>query len=284
MANVALVTDSTTYIPAELLKGVDIHIVPSVVIWSGEELRDGFDIQPEEFYTRLAAAKEMPTTSQPTPAAFQEKYEELVGKGQKDIISMHVSAKLSGTLASAEAAKSLVPKANIEIIDGMSASMGTGWPLLKVAEAAKAGKSLKECAEIAKRCRDQSGVLLMVDTLEFLHRGGRIGGASRFLGTALNLKPILEVQDGALEPLDRVRTKGKAMARLVEVLEDRVAGRSPVRVAAIHANAPEDVQELLDMANQRVHPIQSTIAAVSPAVGTHTGPGTLGLAYLAGIE
>lgn len=284
MSKVALVTDSTTYIPKELLKGTDIHIVPSVVIWSGEELRDGFDIQPEEFYSRLADAKEMPTTSQPTPAAFQEKYEELVSKGQKDIISMHVSAKLSGTLTSAEAAKALVPKANIEIIDGMSASMGTGWPLLKVAEAANAGKSLKECAEIAKRCRDQSGVLLMVDTLEFLHRGGRIGGASRFLGTALNLKPVLEVQDGALEPLDRVRTKSKAMARLVELLEERTTGRTPLRVAAIHANAPDDVKALLDMVIQRLHPIQSAIADVSPAVGTHTGPGTLGLAYMAGIE
>jgi DegV family protein with EDD domain len=284
MAKVALVTDSTTYIPKELLMGVDIHIVPSVVIWGTEELRDGVDIQPEEFYTRLSAAKEMPTTSQPTPAAFQEKYEQLVSKGQKDIISMHVSGKLSGTLASAQAAKSLVPKANIEVIDGMQASMGTGWPLLKMAEAANAGKSLKECVEIAKRCRDNSGVLLMVDTLEFLHRGGRIGGASRFLGTALNLKPILEVQDGALEPLDRVRTKSKAMARLVDLLEERVAGRSPVRVAAIHANAPDDVKELLDMAQKRLHPIQAVVADVSPAVGTHTGPGTLGFAYMAGID
>jgi DegV family protein with EDD domain len=284
MAKVALVTDSTTYIPKELLKGVDIHIVPSVVIWGTEELRDGVDIQPEEFYTRLSGAKEMPTTSQPTPAAFQEKYEQLVSKGQKDIISMHVSGKLSGTLASAQAAKSLVPKANIEVIDGMQASMGTGWPLLKMAEAANAGKSLKECVEIAKRCRDNSGVLLMVNTLEFLHRGGRIGGASRFLGTALNLKPILEVQDGALEPLDRVRTKSKAMARLVDLLEERVAGRSPVRVAAIHANAPDDVKELLDMAQKRLHPIQAVVADVSPAVGTHTGPGTLGFAYMAGID
>jgi DegV family protein with EDD domain len=284
MAKVALVTDSTTYIPKELLKGVDIHIVPSVVIWGTEELRDGVDIQPEEFYTRLSGAKEMPTTSQPTPAAFQEKYEQLVSKGQKDIISMHVSGKLSGTLASAQAAKSLVPKANIEVIDGMQASMGTGWPLLKMAEAANAGKSLKECVEIAKHCRDNSGVLLMVDTLEFLHRGGRIGGASRFLGTALNLKPILEVQDGALEPLDRVRTKSKAMVRLVDLLEERVAGRSPVRVAAIHANAPDDVKELLDMAQKRLHPIQAVVADVSPAVGTHTGPGTLGFAYMAGID
>lgn len=284
MSTVALITDSTTYIPKELLKGIEIHIVPSVVIWSGETWRDGFDIQPEDFYKRLANAKEMPTTSQPTPAAFQEKFEELVGKGQKDILCHLISTKLSGTIASAEAAKQLVPKANVEIIDGMLASMGTGWPLLKIAEAAKAGKSLKECAQIARQCRDNAGVLLMVDTLEFLHRGGRIGGASRFLGTALNLKPILEVQEGALEPLDRVRTKSKAMARLVDVMEERIGGRTPVRVASIHANALDDAKELLAMAEQRVHPIQSTIAAVSPAVGTHTGPGTLGLAYMAGIE
>lgn len=284
MAKVALVTDSTTYIPNELLNGVDLHIVPSVVIWGSEEMRDGVDIQPAEFYERLATAEEMPTTSQPTPAAFKETYEKIIAGGQKDILSMHVSAKLSGTLASAEQAAAMLPDANIEVIDGLSASMGTGWPLLEAAKAAKAGKSLQEVADIARKCRDQGGVMLLVDTLEFLHRGGRIGGASRFLGTALNLKPILEVIDGAIEPIERVRTKKKAIARLVDVLEERVGGRTPVRLAAIHANAPDDCQMLLDMATQRVNPTQSVVTAVSPAVGTHTGPGTLGLAYMAGVE
>ena len=284
MAKVALVTDSTSYIPKELLTDIDIHIVPTIVIWGTEELRDGVDIQPAAFYERLAGAAEMPTTSQPTPNDFKATYEKIVAQGQTEILSMHVSAKLSGTVASAEQAKAMVPDAKIEIVDGNLASMGTGWPLLEAAKAAKAGKSLAEVTAVAKAARDQSGVLLLVDTLEFLHRGGRIGGAARFLGTALNLKPILEVQDGAVEPLERVRTKSKATARLVELLEERIGGRSPAHVATIHANALDEANKLKAMVDERISPAQSVITAVSPSVGTHTGPGTLGLAYMAGIE
>jgi DegV family protein with EDD domain len=284
MAKVALVTDSTTYLPAELSKGHEIHVVPSVIIWGGEELRDGFDIQPAEFYKKLATAKEMPTTSQPTPASFKETYEKLMANGFTDILSMHVSAKFSGTIASAEQAKALVSGANIAIVDGRSASMGTGWPLLEAAKAAKEGKSLEECVKIAETTRNNSGVMLMVDTLEFLHRGGRIGGASRFLGTALNLKPILEVRDGALEAVERVRTKSKALDRMVELLVERIAGRTPVRLAVLHANAEEDAKSLLEEGGKRVNPIETALTDVSPAVGTHTGPGTLGYAFLAGVE
>jgi DegV family protein with EDD domain len=195
-----------------------------------------------------------------------------------------VSAKLSGTIASAEQAASMVPDANVEILDGKSASMGTGWPILEAAKAANAGKSLKEVADIARKARDNSGVLLLVDTLEFLHRGGRIGGAQRFLGTALNLKPILEVLEGVIEPVERVRTKSKAIARLVEVMEERIAGRSPVRVATIHANALEEAKQLKALVDELIKPAESVITDVSPSVGTHTGPGTLGLAYMAGID
>ena len=124
----------------------------------------------------------------------------------------------------------------------------------------------------------------MVDTLEFLHRGGRIGGASRFLGTALSLKPILELQDGRLEALERVRTKSKAIARLIDLIEERTAGQKPLRVASLHANAEADAQAILDEVKKRMNPIQAVLTEVSPAVGTHTGPGTLGLCYLAGID
>ena len=284
MAKVALVTDSTTYMPKELAKNIDLTVVPSIVIWGSEELRGGVDRQPAAFYERLAGATEMPTTSQPTPSDFKDAYEKLVAKGYTDILSMHVSAKLSGTLASAEQGAAMVSGANIEVMDGKMASMGTGWPLLQAAKAAKEGKSLSEIADIARKARDNSGVFLLVDTLEFLHRGGRIGGAQRFLGTALNLKPILEVVDGMLEPVERVRTKSKAMARVVEVMQERIGDRSPVRVASIHANAPEEAKKLKALVDEAISPKESVITDVSPAVGTHTGPGTLGLAYMAGID
>jgi DegV family protein with EDD domain len=284
MSQVAFITDSTTNVPKALEGKTKIHVVPSVVIWGNEELRDGVDIQPTEFYKRLATASEMPTTSQPTPNDFKETFEKLIAGGQTDILVYCISTKLSGTILSAEQAKEMVKGGNIEIIDGYSASMGTGWPLLQAIKAAEEGKTLKEVAATAKKARDNSGVLLMVDTLEFLHRGGRIGGASRFLGTALSLKPILEVQDGALEALERVRTKRKAMARLIELLEERIGGRTPVRVASLHADAKEDATAILEEVKKRVNPIQTVVTEVSPAVGTHTGPGTLGLCYLAGIE
>jgi DegV family protein with EDD domain len=245
MSKVAIVTDSTTKIPKDLLGDVEVHVAPAIVIWSGEELRDGVDISPDDFYARLSVDKESPTTSQPTPAALKDIYEKLIAAGQTDILSYHVSSKLSGTIGSATQAKELVKGANIEIVDGYSASMGTGWPLLEAIKAAKAGKSLKEVSKAATDARDNAGVFLMVDTLEFLHRGGRIGGASRFLGTALNLKPILEVQEGAVEALERVRTKKKAKARMIELVGERADGRTPLRIAALHANAREEAEILL---------------------------------------
>lgn len=284
MSKVALVTDSTTYLPPELSKGYDIHIVPSVVIWGGKELKDGFDIQPGEFYKKLASATDMPTTSQPSPGAFKDMFEKLIKDGFTDILGLFVSAKLSGTIASAVQAKSQVTGANIEVMDGHSASMGTGWALLEAAKAAKAGKSLKEVAEIAKKAGDHTGLLLLVDTLEFLHRGGRIGGGARFLGTALNLKPILEVEEGALEARERVRTKSKAMERMVELAEERIAGRTPLKLAVVHANAEAEANALMETATKRLKPEQTAVTAVSPAVGTHTGPGTLGIAFMAGYK
>ena len=249
MAKVAIITDSTTYLPKDLSEGLNINIVPTVVIWDGKELRDGVDIQPGEFYERLAKAETMPTTSQPSPAAFKDMYEKL----QK-------------------------------VMDGHSASMGTGWALLEAAKAAKAGKSLQDCAAIAKKAGDHTGLMLLVDTLEFLHRGGRIGGGARFLGTALNLKPILEVQEGRLEPRERVRTKGKALARVLDLVEERIGGRTPLHLAVVHANAEADAKALLDEAKTRFSPSMTALSAVSPSVGTHTGPGTLGVAFMAGYE
>ncbi len=282
MANkVAIVTDSTSYIPESWREKYNVRIAPAVVIWDGEELRDLFDIQPSDFYNRLSNSKTMPTTSQPSPAAVKAHYDELLGKGF-DVLGIFVSSKLSGTLASAEQAKAMLPDANIMHVDTLSSSMGIGWPLKMAGEAALAGKSLAECHAIAEAARNHTGVILTVDTLEFLHRGGRIGGAARFLGTALNLKPVLDVQDGRIEPMERVRTRKKALARLAEVVVERIQGKENIRLAAIHANAEAEAKELLDMVSAHVKPAETLITAVSPAVGTHTGPGTVGIAYMAG--
>ncbi len=283
MANkVGIVTDSTSYIPEDLKKQYAIRVAPAVVIWEGEELRDGVDIQPSAFYSRLQKAAQMPTTSQPSPAAVKEQIEAFANQGY-DVLCVMVSEKLSGTIASTRQAMAMFPNAKIELVDSRSASMGLGWAILAAARAAAQGASLAECKAIAEKARDNTGVLLSVDTLEFLHRGGRIGGAQRYLGTALNFKPILELQHGVIEPVERVRTRGKAHARLIELAVERIGGRTPVRLAVIHANVPDIAKEVLKQASDVIKPVEAVISEVSPAVGTHTGPGTVGLCFIAGI-
>jgi DegV family protein with EDD domain len=280
---VALVTDSTTYLPSAYLEKYVIRVAPALVIWAGEEMQDGVDIQPGEFYSRLETDKEIPTTSQATPIKFKTIFEELVADGY-DILTIVISSKLSGTVPSAQQAMQMMPEANIELIDSLSGSMGAGWPLLEAAKAAAAGASLAECKAIAENALENVGVLLTVATLDYLHRGGRIGGAQRLLGSVLQMKPILELVDGGFEGLERVRTYKKAQNRLVELLQDRIAGRSPVRLAVLHANAPEVANRLCEQASEVVNPIETVLTDVSPAVGVHLGPGTVGMAFMAGIE
>lgn len=282
MTRVALVTDSTTYLPQEYLDQYVIRVVPVMIIWNGETLQDGVDIQPGEFYTRLETATKMPTTSQPSPADVKEVFEDLLSAGF-DILGIFISRKLSGTFASAEQALAMMPDRNIEIIDSRTGSMGAGWPILAAARAAAEGATLEECKTIAERALDKIGILLLVESLEYLHRGGRIGRAQRFLGTALSLKPILEVVEGEFLGLERVRTHRKALDRLVDLLEERIGGRSPVHLAVLHANSIDVARQLLNQASSRVNPVETLIAEVSPAVGAHLGPGTVGLAFMAGI-
>ncbi len=159
-----------------------------------------------------------------------------------------------------------------------------GFQVLRAVEMVHQGASLQEVKHLVEKARDRVGVIFAVNTLEFLHRGGRIGGGSRFLGTALNIKPILEVTGGRVEAVERVRTRTKSLARLVELVEERTDSQKPVRLAALHANARDEALEVLALASSRIENIQTILAEVSPVIGTHTGPGTVGLAWMAGVE
>lgn len=285
MSKVAVVTDSTAYIPKNMLEGLLVYTVPLQVVWGEETYRDGIDIQPLEFYTRLRTARVMPTTSQPSPEAFRQVYTTLLEQGY-DIISIHISAKLSGTLDSAIQARQMLGSEHIELIDSKVTSMALGYLVLTVARAAAQGASLDECKALAYRALDTVGAVFVVSTLEFLHRGGRIGGAAAFLGTALNLKPLLELRDGRVEAVERVRTMRKALERLEELLDERLGTRSPLRLACLHANAPEEAALLMERLKNK-YPAERlaeiVMAEVSPVIGTHTGPGTVGVAFMAGI-
>jgi DegV family protein with EDD domain len=278
MTKIAFVVDSTAYIPPNQVQQFDIKVIPQVLIWDNETMLDGVDIQPTAFYKRLRESKTMPTTSQATIGAFKEVFEPLVNEG-RPILAILVSDKLSGTIQSAEQAKADFPDAKIVIIDSEAAAMALGFQVLAAARGAREGKSFEEVTEIARQAKHQTGVLLVVDTLEFLHRGGRIGGASRLLGTALSMKPVLELQDGVLDVVEKVRTRSKAQARLLDILEERIDGRPNLRLAVLHAAAEQQARELLETAANRLSPVETVFSEVSPVVGTHVGPGTLGLCF-----
>jgi DegV family protein with EDD domain len=282
LTKVAIVTDSTIYLPKELIEKHSIKVAPQVLVWGNEIYADGVDIQPSEFYERLKTAKVMPSTSQVTPPTFHKIFSELYEQGCQ-ILAILISEELSGTIASAIQAREMLPGAAIEIVDSRTTAMATGFHVLRAAEAAAQGASLAECMEVAERARQHTGIVFAVDTLEFLHRGGRIGGGSRFLGTALNIKPILEVVGGRVEAIERVRTRKKSLERLIELVQERIAGRTPVRLATLHASAAEDAQDLMAQANRRIDSIENIFTEVSPVVGTHAGPGTVGLAFMAGM-
>lgn len=284
MSKVAIVTDSTSYIPREVREKFPITVVPQVVIWEGQTYEDDVTITPEQFYTRLRTAKVMPSTSQVSVVNMHKAYSTLLEKGF-DVLGIFLSEKLSGTWQSALLGREQLTsgKEKVDFVDSQTTAMAMGFIVLHVARAAADGASLAECKALAEHARQFVGLYLTVDTLEFLHRGGRIGGAQRFLGTALNLKPILTVEGGRVEPVERVRTRGKALDRVVELVVERCAGKTPIHLATLHADAESDARVMLDKISPMVKPVDSVFAAVSPAVGANTGPGTVGLAWMAGL-
>ncbi len=282
MSKIAIVTDSTGPIPKEMIGDHKILFGSQVVIFGEKIYRDGIDITPTEFYQRLESGGIHPTTSQVAVSDFVDLFTQLHNAGY-EILCMIVSHKLSGTLNSITQAKKQIPQATIEVVDTLSIAMAMGFQVMAVARAIADGATLAEAKALAEGAREYTGLFITPRTLEYLHRGGRIGGATRFLGTALNIKPIIEVRDGRLEPIERVRTRKKVMRRLVELIEEKIAGRTPVRLSAVHANSPEEAQALLDMASKRLNPVDAVLTDVSPAVGVHVGPGTIGLAFMAGL-
>ena len=280
MSKFAVVTDSTAYIPEEYTKKHNITVTPQILIWDSQTYRDGLDISPDEFYSRIKTAKTMPSTSQVSPATMQSTFQSLVDQGY-EVMGIFISSKLSGTMQSAIQGREAMGSAaeKVTLVDSQSTAMALGFQVLSAARALEAGTSIKDCAAITEKAHTKTGVFFAVDTLEFLHRGGRIGGGQRFIGSALNLKPILAVQEGRVEGVERIRTKSKAHTRILELIAEQVKGKSNVRIATLHANAADDAKALFERAKQEFSPVESIFTELSPVVGTHAGPGTVGLAY-----
>jgi DegV family protein with EDD domain len=282
MSKVVVVTDSTAYVPPDLVRKHGMIVAPLYVNWDGKTYRDGLDITLAEFYARLKASKTLPTTSQTTPDDFRKIFTQVLADGC-EVLGVFISQTLSGTLESAWQVKKTMPDAPIELVDSRTSAMALGFVALAAARAAERGATLAEAAAVANKAVRRTNVIFVVDTLEYLHRGGRIGGAKRFVGTALNLKPLLTLVDGRVEAVETVRTKKKATERMLDLIAEDVQGHRPLRMSPLHASAKEEVEALAAAVDARFHPDECILSEVSPTIGTHVGPGTIGVAYCTGF-
>jgi DegV family protein with EDD domain len=278
MNNIAILTDSTANLPAKWVEQYAIGVIPLKIHWGNETNLDGIDLTPEEFYIRLSNSKHLPTTSQPSIQDFLMAFENMADEGAAGIVVPLISSGISGTVDSAQAAALQFTRVPVEIIDTHVTSMGQVLILLAAARAAEQGKSLQEVRYAADEVVKCLHVFFAVETLEYLHRGGRIGGASRYLGTTLAIKPILFFNsEGKIDALERVRSKRKSWQRLIELAEEQANGR-PVHVGIAHANAPGAGQKFRDEVGQRLNCKEIFTVELSPVIGVHVGPGTVGIA------
>ncbi|WP_124727650.1 DegV family protein [Staphylospora marina] len=280
MAQVKIIADSTSDIPKHLADGLGISIVPIYVNISGKTYEDGRTISPGEFYEMLKTTEQLPTTSQPSPTDIADVYREAIREGSKEILSLHISSKMSGTYQSALLAKSMIEEeqegVRIHVLDTRTVTYAFGVIVLLTARAAKEGKSLDELVRMAERIREKQALVALVDTLEYLQKGGRIGKAAALVGSLLNIKPIISISDdGEVTAIDKARGRKKAFSRAFELLRERVPGGA-VHVGILHANEPEQAKVWLEKVKEMYDVRESVIADIGPAVGTHAGPGTVG--------
>jgi len=269
--SVRIVTDSTADLPKEKATGLGICVIPLLVQFGDETYRDGVDLDNAAFYSRLANSKEIPTTATLPAAKFEEVYREVLADGADGILAIFISSAMSSTYNSGLMAAQTLQKEGvaIEVLDSHSVSAGMGIPVEAAAQAALEGKSLAECKAVAEDVMARMHVFAVLETLEYLQRGGRIGRAQQLVGTLLNVKPILAVREGMVQPLDRVRTRSKAYERLAELL--RQIG--PIERLGI-AESNEELGQQLTQVLQTVYAGPIEHYPLGPAVGTHAGPGT----------
>lgn len=275
---IAILTDSSTHIPESIRKGLNISVIPVWLHWDNDALRDGVDIDLPTFYQRLKKSNTLPTSSQPSPKEFIDRYRHLAHDAA-GVVSVLVSSKISGTVASAQVAKDQLSKLSIKVVDTLQGSMGAGFMVLAAARAAAAGKSIKEIVAAAEQLQEKIHFFFMVDTLEYLHKGGRIGPAKRLLGTALRIKPILQFKEGLIQPLSQARTKRKALTEILKIAEQRLGEKKMTAAAVVDIDAPEAGDSFAEMVKARFNPPILYRSPVSPVVGSHIGPGALGLAF-----
>ncbi len=279
---IQIVTDSSAHLPPDQRQLHDITVVPLKAIFGTTVYRDGVDLTNQQFYSMLPKAKEHPTTSQPSAGEFMQVYRPILEAG-KEIVSLHLPSKLSGTYASACAAKTELEtqfrKAlPITIVDTPWISMALGMLCIAAAQAAEAGQSREEVTALVNALIPKLNLIFVLDTLEYLRRGGRIGGAKALLGTLLNVKPLLHLDDGQVEPLEQQRSRSRALKRLLEILGER-ADQKPLHISVLHAEAPQEAAALEKQIKDRFNVREFYLTEIGPVVGVHTGPCAIGIGF-----
>jgi len=278
MSRVAIVTDSASDLPAERAAAAGVTVVPLLVTFGEREFKAGVDMSYEDFWRELTApGAPFPKTAAAAPGAFKDAFEGLFAQGYDEIVCINVGSKLSATMASAKVAREMMPDRAIHVVDSESATLGQGLLVLLAAQRAREGKSGAEIVNEVERRKHTLGLYLALETLEYLKRGGRISPARAAIGNVLSVKPIITIEDGVVETADKPRTRGKARARVLELLSTA----SPEMIAVIHGQA-EDIEGFADeLAKQNKFPRdQVAIYLIGPSVGPHTGPGVYGAVIL----
>jgi len=274
---VKVVTDSTCDLPPELAQAFGITVVPLTVFFGDEALLDGVEIRPAEFYERMKASPVLPRTSQPSVELFQEAYLAAAADGS-ELVSIHISSKLSGTLNAASVAREVLKHdVHVDLLDSYNVSFGLGLIAMEAARAAQSGASLGEVVATARRAMDRVSVHVAVDTLEYLQKGGRIGRARSFLGSVLSIKPILRVEDGEVAPFERVRTHNRAVERLFTLASEMPRAKEMFLGCA---GNEDEAREVVERLRPLLPHTDLFVAQIGPAVGVYTGPNAMGIAAL----
>lgn len=274
---IAIVTDSVADLPSALCAELGIAVVPLSVIFGDEVLKDGVDITSSQFFARLKSSSVMPSTSQPSPADFMEVYKGLE-LTHDHVFSIHVSSHLSGTYQSACIARDTMQATSIEVIDTGQATMCEGLIVLAAARAAARGAGVEEIRQRIKAVAGSVRMLFGVSTLEFLARNGRIGRAASLVGALLSVKPILHVEDGIVAPYDKVLGERKILGRTIQIMH-REVGQEPITAAIVHADSEDKAQEWKREITSNFNCSELTLCEVGPVVGTHAGPGAVGVTW-----
>jgi len=280
MRPIALVTDSTADIPTDVREALGIEMVPLGVHFGEEAYLDNVDLTPEQFYAKLASFDGLPKTSQPSPAQYCEVYKRLTDEG-KDVISLHLSSAFSGTYQSALTGKSMLEDERedaVTVLDSKTASYGYGMLAVAAAELARRGGSREEILERIAKLKAETKLYFLVDTLDYLHKGGRIGKAAALFGSLLNIKPILTIDaEGYVTATDKVRGQKRAFARIVELLQTAFPNGEVDLAAVVTPGRTEMAEELIGLLRDKFAVRKFTRSAIGPVIGTHAGPGTVGI-------